>query len=362
MDVVSYKCPSCGAPLTFKSETQLFGCDYCESSYTLEALKQLYGENEASAEENAHETEPEWNGGTDWKSGETDNLIEYNCPSCGAQIFADATTGATSCVYCGNATIIPGQFSGSLRPDYVIPFKLNKEDAKKAFKANCKGKKLLPGNFITENTLESIKGVYVPFWLFDCDVDADMRYDATNVSRWSDSKYDYTKTDHYSVMRQGKISFDRIPVDGSSKMADEYMDAVEPYDYSGLVEFNTAFLSGYLADKYDVDIDNSKPRANLRVKNSTTDMFASTIIGYSSVTPQKADIRQHGGGVHYALMPVWMLNSSYKGKNYAFAMNGQTGKFIGELPVSKGRFWAWFLGMSAVFSAVASLVIALLLS
>ncbi len=351
MDAVNYKCPACGAPLTFRADTQLFGCDYCESVYTLEALQELNAGLPAEEQETIN---MDWDEPSDpeFIDTEAEGLLVYNCPSCGAQLFAEITTGATSCVYCGNTTIIPQQFSGALRPEYVIPFQVTKEQAKEAFKNNCKGKKLLPKSFLSEHTLESITGVYVPFWLYDCDIDADMQYKGTKITTWSDMRYNYTKTDTYSIIRQGSMGFTKVPVDGSKKMEDAYMDAIEPYDYSGLVPFNMAYLSGYIGDKYDVDLDESKPRANSRIQSSVVSAFGQTVTGFSSVTPTSTNIKLNHGGAHYSLLPVWMLNSNYQGKTYTFAMNGQTGKFIGELPYSKGKFWGWFLGLSAVFAAV----------
>ena len=87
------------------------------------------------------------------------------------------------------------------------------------------------------------------------------------VTSWSDSNYNYTKTDHYRLFRSGSVGFANIPVDGSKKADDAYMEAVEPFCYDDAVEFNGAYLSGYMADKYDVSAEESIERANERVKN-----------------------------------------------------------------------------------------------
>ena len=355
MDAVNYKCPACSAPLTFRPDTQLFTCDYCESVYTLQALEEMGAGINAEQQENIN---MDWNGPEDdeWRGSEADDLLIYNCPSCGAELFADKTTGASSCIYCGNTTIMPQQFAGVLRPQYIIPFQVTKEQAKQAFLNNCKGKKLLPKSFTSQGTLEKITGLYVPFWLYDCEIDADMEYKGTKTSFWSDANYNYTKTDYYGIKRQGSMDFDLVPVDGSKMMEDSYMDAIEPYDYSGLVEFNMAYLSGFIGDKYDVTMEESQPRANTRIQTSVIDAFRQTVSGYESVTPSSTNINLNQGGAHYALLPVWLLNSKYNGKTYTFAMNGQTGKFIGELPYSKGRAWGWFLGLSAAFCALGLII------
>lgn len=122
--------------------------------------------------------------------------------------------------------------------------------------------------FKDQNHIDEVKGIYVPFWLFDADAEADLRYRATRVQSWNDSSYHYTKTSYFAVMRSGTISFERVPVDGSSQMPDDLMESIEPFDFSQAVDFQTAYLAGYLADKYDVDAEQSMERANERVKTA----------------------------------------------------------------------------------------------
>ena len=263
--------------------------------------------------------------------------------------------GATSCPYCGNPVVVVDSFDGMLRPDYVIPFKLDKNAAKAALENHVKGKVLLPKLFKSKNRIDSITGIYVPFWLFDCDTDANIRYKATRISSWSDSRYNYTKTDHFSLLRSGSMGFDKVPVDGSTKMDDTFMEAIEPFDYSQTVDFQTAYLAGYLADKYDVDANASIPRVNERIKASTVSAFQSTTMGYATCVPEDVNVRIKQGAIGYALLPVWMLNTEYMGKTYSFAMNGQTGKLIGDLPCDRAKFWGIFGGVFALAATIASL-------
>ena len=193
----------------------------------------------------------------------------------------------------------------------------------------------------------------MPFWLFDTDASADIRYHATKTRFWSDSDYDYTETSHYSVFRAGNIGFDQIPVDGSSKIDNDLTESLEPYVISEAVDFATPYLTGYVADKYDVSAEESAERANQRVRKAAEDAFRDTVIGYDSVTPEDTRIQLKGGKTHYALFPVWLLSTTWKGNHYLFGMNGQTGKFVGNLPVDKGIFTKWFLGLTAGFSVAA---------
>ena len=281
-------------------------------------------------------------------------MKSYSCPSCGAELICDESTAATACPYCGNPSIVPGQFSGSLKPDYVLPFKLSKDDAVKALKAHYKGKPFLPRQFTNENHVQEIKGVYVPFWMFDGKATGSAQYEATRSRCYTSGDYEVTETDHFDVFREGSIAFEKVPVDASSKMPDDYMDSIEPFDYKELKRFSTAYLPGFLADKYDVSVEDCHERADTRCEGSLVAALGDTVTGYDSCVPVSHDVKLCRGKVHYALLPVWLLCTKWQGKNYLFAMNGQTGKLVGDLPTSAGKFWGTFAAISAVLTALIS--------
>ena len=178
-----------------------------------------------------------------------------------------------------------------------------------------------------------------------------LRFTATRTRCWSDSKYDYTETNYYSVRRDGTLGFDAVPVDGSSKIEDDLMESIEPFAMQDAIPFQTAYLAGYVADKYDVSAEDSIERANKRIRRSTEETFQQTVTGYDSVKVENSSIQLHGGKAKYALFPVWLLSTSWRGENYLFAMNGQTGRFVGDLPVDKGAARKWMLGLTAALSA-----------
>lgn len=344
-DLIQYKCPACGASIEFDAASQKMSCPYCDSELDVAAL--LARDEEIK---NDQDSQMEWETtpSEEWLPGETDGMRIYVCQSCGGEVIGDETLAATKCPYCDNNVVMSGQFSGDLRPDYVIPFKLTKEDAVSGLKKHLSGKKLLPKIFKDENHIDEIKGIYVPVWLFDSDVDANIRYRCTRTTTWSDSNYIYTSTSYFNVNRSGHIGFERIPVDGSSKFDDNLMESIEPYDFSEAVDFQTAYLSGYFADRYDVTSEESIDRANQRIKISTEESFRSTVSGYATVTAESSTINQTGGQCKYALYPVWILNTTWNGKKYTFAMNGQTGRFVGDLPCDTGAYWRYFTLITAL--------------
>ena len=227
----------------------------------------------------------------------------------------------------------------------------------KALANFCLHKPLLPKDFVSENRLEEISGLYVPFWLFDAEADAKIRYEATKSEHWTEGDYDVTRTNYFMIIREGGAAFDFVPVDGSQKMDDAYMEALEPFDISEGVEFNMGYLSGFLADKYDISSDDSKPRANQRVKNGIRSLMRDTVRGYETVIEKNTSVMLTDGKISYAMLPVWMLSTNYKGKIYRFAMNGQTGKFVGELPISWAKFWAFFAGIAGGVTLLGTIIL-----
>ncbi|MBR6918398.1 MAG: hypothetical protein IKN38_09465 [Clostridia bacterium] len=354
---LEYKCPCCGGAIAFDSTLQKMKCPYCDTEFEVETLQSYDEELRQDAPDNMT-----WdtNAGDTWQYGETDGMRTYACKSCGGEIVGDETLAATSCPYCGNPVVLMGQFTGALKPDLIIPFKLDKKAAKEGLNRHLKGKKLLPKVFKDQNHIDEVKGLYVPFWLFDAHSDALIRYKGTKIRTWSDSNYNYTQTSYYALIRGGSVAFANVPVDGSSKMEDDLMQSIEPFNINEAMNFQTAYLAGYVADKYDVTADDSIGIANARVKKSTEDAFASTTTEYTSVVAENSNINLSNGKAKYALYPVWILNTTWNGQNYRFAMNGQTGKFVGDLPMDKGAFRRWLFGLGLGLSAAAFAVMSLI--
>jgi hypothetical protein len=153
-------------------------------------------------------------------------------------------------------------------------------------------------------------------------------------------------------------------VDGSKSIDDTLMESIEPFNMADSVDFQSAYLAGYYANKYDVDAAKGSPRANERIKNSTVTEFAKTIAGYTTVTPLSTNIRVQCGGVRYALLPVWLLGSTWEGRSFIFAMNGQTGKLVGDLPLDKAerrrQYWKMFAIIAASLLLITQVAISLL--
>ncbi len=348
METLEYRCPNCNAYLVFDPKSGEMKCDFCLSSFSVDEVKKnndTRGKayNEGETHTHSHE-EPD------------SEYFSYSCPSCGGEIIGDATTAATECPFCENPTVITQRLSGEFKPDFVIPFKITKDEAVKALAKLYGGKKLLPDAFTKDNRIKKVTGMYVPYWICDFKACGSVRYDATRVRTYSDGRYINTRTDFYNIYRKGTIAFDNIPQDGTTKLEGIHTESIEPYDYSEMIPFSNEYLSGYFADRYDVPskdvLDRAKERATVSVKEN----FKNTVIGYTSVTEGESKIDMTEGDIHYALLPVWMLNTNWNGKTYTFAMNGQTGKVVGDLPVDKKKFWKRVGMFFGIFAAIAAVI------
>ena len=369
--ITVYQCPACTGPLQYDGKIDRLKCEYCGSTFTTKEVEALYREKNAKAEaaaaaekaaaESAASGAGKASGsGTDFGTDATSDgwgsdaahMRAYNCTSCGAELVCDETTAATSCPYCGNPTIIAGKFTGMDRPDYLIPFKVDKKQAVSAFKDYYKGRKLLPSSFASDNHIEEIKGVYVPFWLFSGEVEGQADYEAYKEDRRRAGDEEIVRREYYDIHREGQMGFEKIPVDASTRMPDDLMDSIEPFDYKELRPFAMEYMPGFMANKYDVSKEESRKRADERAVNSFKTALAGTVHNYNNVEVRKHSEKIRPERTEYGMLPVWLLSSNWQGKTYQFAMNGQSGKMIGDLPVSKGKLAAWVIGVFAVLFAL----------
>ena len=338
MALLDYKCPSCGQVIQFSSKKQKMTCDYCGSLYEVKDLQymdKVLSKEQVSGDWGKYQS-------NEWREGEQQGMTVYFCKSCGGEIAGDETLGSTSCTFCGSQVVVISKFSGNLRPDLVIPFMLDKDDALEALKKHYLNKRLLPKKFRDKNHLNEVIGVYVPFWLYNADANSNIEYSGQRVRSWSDKHYHYTETKTYNIIRQGHAVFVRVPADGSKAMDDTLMESIEPYSMKDAVDFQTAYLAGFFANKYDVDSVNGAVRANNRIKNSMVAESSKTVRGFSSVRRTSTDIGLKNCSIHYALLPVWLLSTKWRNRNFLFAMNGQTGKIVGDLPMDKKEYFKWF--------------------
>lgn len=364
MAVMSYKCPNCGGGLTFDPKKQKLVCEYCLSEFTEEEMKRLEEEEAKKREESegagvdagaesgvgsgagaagGNGSDAAGNG----SASEGADPVVYICPSCGAEIVTDATTAATFCYYCHNPVVLSGRVSGEFLPDYVLPFAIEKKQAKEMFVSWIGKKKFVPESFYSKDQIEKLSGVYFPYYLYSCKVDGSIKAEAEKLRTWVAGNVRYTEHKQYEIERAGSLDVKNLTRNALSKSNRELVEGVLPYETEKMQPFQTGYLSGFMAEKRDMECESFNSDAEQEVKNYTIQNLTSSITGYNSVNVKNSNLNIRDAKWQYAMLPVWVMTYKHKedGKMYYFAMNGQTGKICGKLPVDKGKLLKLFAGI-----------------
>ena len=359
--LVEQKCPSCEAPMRFDPKQGKLVCDYCGTTMDIPEAPKQEAQEVKEEELKVEEATLDFDFASISGQAVDENaqgLPIYNCVSCSAEVIAPAEQMALTCPYCGNNIVLTEKVSGKLRPDGMIPFQLSSDELPGALQKFYKGKVLLPKRFFSESRVGKVTGVYVPFWVFAGKLRGELLYNASNSSTRRSGDYLVTETKHYRLRRDVALEFRDLPVDASGKVDDALMDSLEPFDMSQVKPFDMRYLAGFTADRFDQTRDDTAEKAKTRMMNTARSIFsAQAARDYSSVT-------QAGGELHadlsgkYMLFPVYLFQLSHAGKEYAFAVNGQTGKAVGKLPIDKGVSWGYFLRRAGII-LLAALLIAL---
>jgi DNA-directed RNA polymerase subunit RPC12/RpoP len=348
---LDYKCPHCGGNLAYNAEAGLLVCDNCGSRFDPTAWQtpQQAQPGPTPAPE-AEEPPAPW---------PPPQFNQYACRSCGAVVAAAATEAAGTCPYCRSPIVIAEQLAGELAPELVVPFRTTREQAVAALNGLYGKKRLLPKVFSAQNFIDEVKGVYVPFWLFDFETKILEQYDARDVSTQHWGNTSHTTTRHYAAHRVGEARFLGVPVDGSINMPDAIMESIEPFDLTRAVPFKPTYLPGFLAERYNVDSEMATVRARERLDKTAGSIFRNTVTGHQSVSLVGSKVTVNETRLHLALLPVWVLTTVWRGERFTFAMNGQTGRIVGDLPLDRAAYWRWFAILASSAAVVAGAIAAL---
>lgn len=380
-DTFTHKCPNCGGPLLFDPKDQKFHCEYCLSVYT-EAEVTAYeaSQRDAHLEKNTDQTyESDLTFTADSQVDEmtveeksafkeasgTDTMDEdtlegamelFDCPSCGAQIVTEATTAATYCYYCHNPVVLSGRLSGKFLPEKVLPFAIEKEEAVEKFLAWAKKKWFIPKDFFNKEQIDKMTGVYFPYWVVDAQIDGQMNGLGTTIRIWRIGDIEYTETKQFDVQRQGKISFKELIKNALSKNVQQKMvEAVQPFLLDKAVSFKSQYLAGFQAEKRDIEYEAIQQSIQNELKEYSESILKDTASGYTTLTKLRTDISLDNEKNHYMLLPIWVVtyrSNDQSKKVYYYAMNGQTGKVSGILPISYKRLGLFTFGIFATILAI----------
>lgn len=336
MATVNYKCPNCGAPLTFNPDKQMFSCEYCMSDFSETKIQELYAQHEAK-ESQAEKAEQKAEERKKQEKEFEENAVVYTCPSCGAEVVTTASTAATTCFYCQNPVVLGGRLSGEYKPDRVIPFALSKEKAIEKFIEMCKKKKFLPKGFASKKQFEKLTGVYFPYWYIDTQKQASMTAKGNKIRTWRVGNKRYTETSVYRLVRSGDLIVKNVFERALKSQDREMLQCVHPFDLSQAHPFSMSYLSGFQAEKRDIERAEVSASVEQRMHEYCKQLLKDTMTGYTGIVTEHYEDMTELESWNYTLLPVWIVTYKFKGKIFPFAINGQTGKTYGKLPVSKGK-------------------------
>lgn len=305
-----FKCKNCGGNVVYSPERHKMYCPFCDSIDSEEKV--------------------------------TEEQSIVSCINCGGPLTLNEFTSASRCPYCDNYIIFDERVSGDYQPQLIVPFVFSKEMTKKLMRDKFKSCVFAPSDFLSEVKLDSMSGMYVPFWMYDYHVRGHYDGEGNKIRTWRSGDREYTETSVYHIVRDMEADFSKMPVDASDAMPDTTMDLMEPYDYKALEAFREEYMSGFFAERYNADALNSEPRAVGKAKQDAESILRQSISGYTGLrSAQDNQVSLSRTDTNYALLPVWIYNYKYKGTDYRFHINGQTGKIIGKVPVSAKKVWGY---------------------
>ena len=340
MSVISFKCPNCDGELVFEPSTQKYECPYCGSNFTQDQMDEMYPQEQplrksGTADFDGEKREEEPVKEEEEQSGEA---VVYTCPSCGAEIITDETTAATFCYYCHNPVVLSGRLSGKYLPGWILPFSIDRKKAEQIFLDAMKKKKFVPNGFFDKKQIELLSGVYFPYWMINWKGRGALEARATKVRVWRRGNTEYTETRHYRLQRSGELEFPAMSRNALRKANKKLVEGIQPYAIQEAKEFSMGYLSGFQAEKRDMEREEFQQSIQEDVKEYGEKLLKATAKGYTTVTVQGFDIQTLQEDWEYALVPAWVI--TYQGqdqKTYYYAINGQTGKVCGELPIDRKK-------------------------
>lgn len=322
---ISFKCKNCGAYIEFNPNNQNFKCKYCGTEYDKQEVVDRANQEHANVDA--------------LDSIENDENV-YHCSNCGASIVMSASSIAGRCYYCHSPIVLDKKLSSEYRPDTVIPFHFDKDEAKNKFLKYVKRLRYIPRNFFAHSQLENLTGVYYPYFNSDVLVDASFNGIGTRVKTHRSGDYEVTTTTYYSVERAGKIKFNNIFTSALSSNHNKMAHDVLPYDENEEKPYSSSYLAGFMAERRDRDREEVAQEVDNEIDSYIETCLTKNDTGLYTTLNGNHDFEVQDRDMRYTLVPTWVL--TYRGvdnKVYYYSMNGLTGKTVGVFPINKKKLF-----------------------
>ncbi|MBR6253276.1 MAG: TFIIB-type zinc ribbon-containing protein [Clostridia bacterium] len=326
-------CPRCGADIEYDIQSGKLHCEYCGSYSDV-------SEVELNQYDKAKQKAKPQSGASYGATIDQDDIYdEFHCSSCGAQLITDKNTTITHCVYCGSQQMIKQRLTGNFEPHKVLPFKITKENFLYIYRNFVHKKIFAPNEFRNNPYITETKGLYVPYYIYNYDI---ISYGRGEAQRRSD------KNTYYKWFEYQSKAKSMIMIDGSSRLDDSIMSSLEPFDLNQTVDFNPVYLTGFQAERTDETAESLDNKAENRAIMYTNRVVRTAPSPYTMSGGYIASDLKKTCDPEQSMLPIWFVNTFYKNKKYSYAVNGQTGKVVGEVPLSKAKFYPLMAFLCAV--------------
>ena len=328
-----FPCKACGGNMVFEPETNSLSCKYCNNK--IEMTKDASQIKEYNLEDGLKNIVEDW--------GSATRVIK--CNGCGAETVLGASDTAKFCAFCGSSHVINNDKTAGIVPESLIPFKIPEKGAKEMFSKWIKKRYLAPSALKSSLQAERMKGVYIPGWTYDSETSSTYSgeggtYYYVTETRWvTENGKQVQKSQQVRKIRwwptSGSYSefFDDVPVNASKQVDNGLMGKLEPFDRQELVPYKAEYLSGFLAERYSVELKEGWETAILKID---AEIRKGVVNQINADEVRNLHINTFYNNIKYklTLLPIWISSYSYKNKSYTFMINGQTGKVSGRSPLS----------------------------
>ena len=327
------KCPACGGTLAFDPATGKLSCGFCGSEVLLQT-------EPAEHEKGYSLYELQNNIGR--RLHTVDKVIV--CGTCGGNFLAASSAITSLCPYCGSNSITEaGNSNGTLEPTGIIPFKIGKDEAQGIFKQWIKGRRFSPADIAKDSQITDLTGVYVPYWVFDCDTITPYEGKFGKYGSGEDSYTEYHINSSVCKMPVRNLTF----VASSRLEKDSFWKVVSNFDMSAMQKYDANLLAGFWSESYTVDGQATWQKACVKISDMIRRQIKANenadVIAKMNMNPQAANLR-----AKYVLAPIWITSFDYHGKKYRVLINGQTGDIVGTWPKSYKKLVPVIVLISAI--------------
>jgi len=325
-------CPSCGAQLLYSAEQKKLGCGHCGYDEAVDnATDKLVEQELAKAVDQAKDFVPEDLG-----------KKVLACKNCGASFMVDAVQINASCGFCGSLKVNEEAFKHQyIQPHGIIPFYISRTEAITAFQRWIKQGFFHPFKLKRINAVESLHGIYIPFWTYDAETESTWSGDAGHHTHQAGTGPINQRPGQQQ--RQGiswkrgsgvlKHFFDDVLVVASDSLHQRYLLKILPYRMEEVVNFDPRLLIGWEAEVYNLEVDKAYHTAEMRMDFRIRQMCAAQL-GGDEQRNLNISSKKNSQTFKHVILPVWLCSYTYKDKVYHFTINGQTGKVEGQKPTS----------------------------